>query len=294
MLDHWHVLGAGAMGCLFAQALHSTGARVTLILRTAPAAQVPVVIKRDNKPRECLLDAVTAETCGPIEHLLVTTKAYDVKHAVDSVAKYLSANSTLLLMVNGMGLAEQLGARLPQQRIVCGTSTEGAYKTATRHIQHAGRGVTHIGLQGSTVAPQWFTPWQKALPPCHWDTDIQTALWAKLAVNCVINPLTAIHRCRNGELAQPRYAQDIAQLCREVGQVSYATGHKRIAQTIEQKVAEVIAGTADNRSSMLQDMLHGRPTEIDYINGYLINVAQAQGIEAPLNRALLAKVKAHA
>lgn len=296
MPAHWHILGAGAMGCLFAQALHSQGARITLILRDAPAAQVPIVIERGNAKLDCLLDAVTAPSCGPIENLLVTTKAYDVAQAVDSIKDQLGANSTLLLMVNGMGLAEQLRASLPNQQIACGTSTEGAYRIDTpytphaRHICHAGRGVTRIGLQGTAQAPSWFSPWQEALPPCHWDADIETALWSKLAINCVINPLSAVHRCRNGELAQPKYAQDIAQLCKEVGQVSYATGRTRTAQTIAQSVAEVIAGTAENQSSMLQDLLHGRPTEIDHINGYLINVANTHGIAAPRSRALLAEV----
>jgi 2-dehydropantoate 2-reductase len=56
-------------------------------------------------------------------------------------------------------------------------------------------------------------------------------------------------------------------------------------------VARVIAGTADNRSSMLQDVEHGQPTEIDFITGYLLTVATQHGIDAPHNSALLERVK---
>ena len=168
------------------------------------------------------------------------------------------------------------------------------------HIRHAGRGETRLGSvsapggdeQGDIHArPAWFTTWQHGPLGCQWHPEIEAALWSKLAVNCVINPLTAIHRCRNGELAnRADLAASVALLCREVQQVSYAAGFTRTAQQLEGMVAKVISGTAQNRSSMLEDVERGRPTEIDYITGYLLQVADRHGIVAPHNRELYSRI----
>lgn len=292
---HWHVLGAGAIGCLYADALKRGGSDVSLLLREGQASSVTdLVVEHEGRRSTQQLPQLTPADCHGISRLLITTKAYDVRNAVAGVAHSLDDNCTVLLLVNGMGLVEQLQRDFPRLQIYCGTTTEGAYRTAPREIQHAGRGETRIGRQGQQQPPNWFGQWQRALQPCLWDANIETALWAKLAVNCVINPLTALHRCRNGELAtRAELAQQVADLCREVSQVSYAAGFTATAQQITQMAANVIAGTANNRSSMLQDVEAARPTEIDYITGYLLQVAADHGIKAPHNRALLEAIKKH-
>lgn len=281
------------MGCLYAHALRRSGCQVTLVLRAgAPSGKLPVVMEHAGARSELDVDAITPQSAAHISHLLVTTKAYDVRAAVASVAHLLHENCVVLLLVNGMGLAEQLVGQLPQLKVYCGTSTEGAYTVSTRHIVHAGRGETRIGRQGQREPPQWFGDWSRALTPCKWDADIETALWAKLAVNCVINPLTAVHGCRNGELAQrPELAVQVAALCDEVAAISRAAGFGSVAASLQAGVAKVISGTANNRSSMLQDVMSARQTEIDYITGYLLQVAGRLGIDAPLNLALLERIK---
>jgi 2-dehydropantoate 2-reductase len=281
------------MGCLYAHALQRRGCQVTLVLRAgAPAGKLPVVVEYAGTRSELHIDAITPQSGAQISHLLVTTKAYDVRAAVASVAHLLREDCAIVLLVNGLGLAEQLARDLPQPGIYCGTTTEGAYTVSTRHIVHAGRGETRIGRQGQREPPPWFGHWARALEPCVWDADIETALWAKLAVNCVINPLTAVHGCRNGELAQrPELAEHVAALCDEVAAISRAAGFGTVAASLHACVAGVIAGTANNRSSMLQDVISARQTEIDYITGFLLQEAARLGIDAPLNRALLEKIK---
>lgn len=291
---HWHVLGAGAMGCLYAEALHRTGCPVTLVLRAGHADQsVPVVVEHDGTRREIQFDAITPRSVtSRISHLLVATKAYDVRAAVSGVAHLLRQDCAVLLLANGMGLAEQLACDAPGLDIYCGTTTEGAYAVAAWNVVHAGRGQTRIGRQGQREPPAWFGEWAQALKPCVWDADIETALWSKLAVNCIINPLSALHGCRNGELAQrPELAAQVAALCDEVAKISRAAGFGSVAASLHASVAGVIAGTANNRSSMLQDVMHARQTEIDYITGYLLQVAARLDIDVPLNRALLERIK---
>jgi 2-dehydropantoate 2-reductase len=289
---HWHVLGAGAIGCLFAQALHRSGSNATLVMRAGTTQRfLPVIVEHGDQRREDQLPVLSASDHQPISHLLVTTKAYDVRDAVAGIAPLLGNKCVVVLLVNGLGLAEQLAADWPQLDIYGGTTTEGAYVIGAQHIRHAGRGQTRIGKEGLATAPPWFGQWSRAIDCCVWDAHITGALWSKLAVNCIINPLTAVHGCRNGELEQRReLAEQVALLCDEVASISRAAGFGEIAQQLPSTVAAVIAGTAGNRSSMLQDVTCGRRTEIDYITGYLLQVADRLGIPAPRNRALLEEI----
>jgi 2-dehydropantoate 2-reductase len=232
----------------------------------------------------------TAERDG-IDHLLVTTKAYDVAAAVASVAHRLHPHSVVLPLANGLGFAAQVAAAHPQLSLYSGTTTEGAYRIADLHIRHAGHGLTRIGALTGAAAPPWFTQWSNSPLQCQWEPDIAAALWHKLAINCAINPLTALHRCHNGELAaNAELRKAVGALCDEIAAVSRAAGHVAMAQHIHTDTAKVIAATASNRSSMLQDVLAGRRTEIDYITGHLTTVAGQLDIAIPNNSALLQKI----
>jgi 2-dehydropantoate 2-reductase len=297
---HWHILGAGAIGCLVAHALAGAGCEVTVLLRPgATRGPRPLVVEREGHRSEHRVNAETTTAVGEISRLVVTTKAYDALQAVQALAPRLTEDTEILLLVNGMGVAEQLAAVVPTSRVFAGTTTEGAYRIAPLHIRHAGRGTTRLGQLGTDHAPlaahqpaPWFGDWRASELDCTWDTAIEAALWNKLAVNCVINPLTALHRCRNGELAsRPELAAEVDALCREIMQVSYAAGFTETAQRLDREVASVIAGTAGNRSSMLEDVERARATEIDYITGYLLQVAERHGIVAPRNRELYRRIR---
>lgn len=290
---HWHVLGAGAIGCLFADALHRGGCKTTLVMRAGSRQKsLSIVVEREGVRREQQLDVVTPDHKAVITHLLVTTKAYDVRDAVASIAHLVTEDGVVLLLANGMGFAEQVGRDWPHLNIVCGTTTEGAYRIDGQHIHHAGRGETRIGRTGQKEPPPWFGHWARAINPSLWDRNIETALWSKLAVNCIINPLTAVHGCLNGELTgRSDLVAQVAALCDEVAHICRAQGFAEVAAALPHSVAEVITGTAGNRSSMLQDVQSGHRTEIDYITGYLLQVADRHGIDAPHNRVLLESIK---
>ena len=296
---HWHILGAGAIGTLFADALSTEGGEVSLILRDGVHGETRTqVVERGD-----LVSEKHVKTTGPrghtdISHLLVTTKAYDVCAAIDSVIPRLNPDCNVVLLSNGMGFQEQVLASIPSLNIFCGTTTEGAHLLAAGHVRHAGRGETRIGFAAKTAddkRPVWLHQWERAVDNSVWDSDIQPALWTKLAVNCVINPLTALNRCHNGELeARKSLANQVAPLRDEVAAVCRAQGHVKIAAALPRITAAVIQATSGNRSSMLQDMDAGRLTEIDYITGYLLAVADQHSIDIPLNRALFEAIKSRA
>ena len=287
----WHVLGAGALGCLFASALGRDGCPTTLLLRQGSSAtHATVEVEHGGVSSRLELPVSTPAADGYISHLLVTTKAQDVHDAVLSVAHRLDAASQVLLLVNGLGFDWKLRSELPAPEYFYGTTTEGAYRLGRHHICHAGRGLTRIGQPGRAQAPDWFGQWSRAVNPTVWDPQIDQSLWLKLAINCAINPLSALQRCRNGELASPQLAPRVMTLCEEIMQVSAAAGFAGVTADLPGQVMAVIRATAGNRSSMLQDVLAGRPTEIEYITGHLLRVAQQHGVAVPHNEAIYTRI----
>jgi 2-dehydropantoate 2-reductase len=291
----WHILGAGAIGSLFACAFSQAGCESRLITRRVEIDTRPtqnINLSSRFGVQACQPSLSPAQDNTPIEHLLITTKAYDVRKATATVAHRLTPHTRVVLMVNGMGIREELEADHPHLDIYCATTTEGAYRTADRGIVHAGSGLTQLGRAGTETAPPWFANWQNTPLACLWVNNIEQTLWEKLAVNCAINPLTAINRCRNGALAEePSQREKLAGLCEEIATVTAALGYQRLAQQLQERVLQVVQATAGNRSSMLQDVMAGRATEIDYITGYLVRTASSHGIPVPLNSAISEEVR---
>jgi len=289
----WHILGAGAMGCLFASKLQRQGIATTLLLRdTAGTDSTELRVDHDGGEMRYRLPVSAISDTGHISHLLVATKAQDVCTAVVSLGRRLDQSSQVLLLANGIGFGEELAVAQPAPCYYYGITTEGAYRIDARHIHHAGRGETRVGRPGLSAPPDWFSRWSAAAAPCLWDAHIEQALWLKLAINCAINPLTALHRCRNGELAAPRFRTELAELCDEIMRVSAAAGFGGTTADLAAGVDRVIRATAQNRSSMLQDVLAGRSTEIEYLTGHLLRRAAALGIAAPRNERLYRSITA--
>lgn len=296
-MQHWHILGAGAIGGLFASLLQTAGTPCTLLLRAEDpdlAVGTAALTLRRGEQRQTSRFSVSASSdSGPISHLLVCTKAYDIVAAIAGVAHRLAPGAVVVMLANGMGYQQQVRARWPQLDSFSGSTTEGAFREGRRAICHAGQGSTLIGQPGRVAAPDWFQTWLALPASCEWSADIDTVLWRKLAINCAINPVTALYRCRNGELAQrPQLAALVGELCAEISAIGIAAGQQRAVSNLRQQVMAVIAATADNRSSMLQDVLAGRATEINYLTGYLLARGREHGVPAPRNAALLAAVQA--
>lgn len=287
--EHWYVLGAGAIGSLFAQRLVAAGCGVSLLLRDSDAAQLTLTLDSGGNRLQRQFPVSLVHEPGPISRLLVSTKATHVDTAITSIHHRLQADTTLLILANGMGFANALPHGVTAFR---GTTTEGAYRLHTDHTVHAGSGLTRVGMPGTAMQPPaWFTASWGQLAGCQWDHAIEITLWKKLAINCVINPLSAACRCRNGELASAAYRPLLSAVCAEVVSACRAAGQAQAALSLLEDVLQVIQATAQNRSSMLQDVLQRRRTEIDYINGFLLRQPLVADLDLPLNRRLIATIE---
>lgn len=296
MENTWYILGAGAIGHLLAYKLHKAGLPVCLLLRENGMQREAfelVHADTENSEKPTLpYKRVHELEPGEIARLIVTTKANQACDAFATIASHLALNAHCLLLHNGMGVYERLLERYPQQSIALGATTEAAFWRDTNALVYAGRGKTHIGHPGSKKPLQWTRDLLSADLDFEWEPDIERRMWAKLTINCAINPLSALHRCSNGELGRdPALRESVGVLCEELALVTAARGHEDLAQTIEESVFSVIDSTAQNYSSMMRDVDRGQKTEVEHITGYLIAEAEAHDIPCPANRELLMRIR---
>ncbi|MBO2697464.1 ketopantoate reductase family protein [Shewanella algae] len=295
------ILGIGAIGQLLAQQLAAAGLEPWLL----PRANTPSLAEQGEKQvytlelgdqslqTSFLCLAQDSSKLKQLDLLLVTVKAYQVEAALEPLLPKLHPDCRILLLHNGLGPHQSLAAKLNGRQLSLGTTSQGALKLSSNHIRQTGSGLTQIGdLIGAPMPEAMKTALLNAIPGSQWSDTILEALWQKLAVNAVINPLTAIHRVNNGALAAPEFEGTICAILDELLQVAKQEGISLTFDTLHARVKEVIRLTAANYSSMYQDLKHGRKTEIDYINGYLQQRAEQYGLTLPINSELVAQIKA--
>lgn len=293
----WTILGAGAIGCLWGASLQQAGLDVTLILRAAARLQQfqqigGIRLSRDSEQWLCPVKATLARDARPIERLLLCTKAFDTEAALRSVLPLLRPSARILVLQNGLG-NQQLAAELVGVgRLFAGSTTDGAWLQEPFDVVHAGRGETAIGpLDDGPNDLIDELPGDFGLQLTA-DPDIETTLWRKLAINCAINPLTALHGCRNGELARvTEYRQRLSLLCDEFERVAAARRIRLFDTPLVEQALRVATLTGNNYSSMLQDIRLRRQTEIEQISGFLCREAERLGIEVPTHREMLHRIR---
>ena len=281
----WTVVGEGAIGLLSAARLHLAGYPVQLHRRTA--GPFDFVFQSAVSSQSLSLPSQIQQ---PYSSILLPVKAYAVLDAVKQLLPLLSDNAQLVLSHNGMGTIEQLLPLLkPEQGLWFLSTSHGAFKPDHSTVVHSGLGQSVLGaLNQAALAQQQSVEqaMQAALGPLVVMADIWPALWQKLAVNAVINPLTALHQCKNGELSNSKYAAAVELLIEEFVLVAKAAGQDFSIEAIQNRVTQVIGQTADNYSSMQQDFAKGRRNELDYITGFLLKQAEQHQLQLPAHQAI--------
>ena len=297
MHDHtvnstWYILGCGAIGTLFAAKFLQQSIHCRLLSRHQQPDQQLMrlqVTHLDNSIEHFSINASAVSSPQPIARLMVCTKSYQTLAAIESIATRLTANASIVLLQNGMGQQQLIAERFPNLTIIAATTSVGALLNAPLEVSHTGLGKSVFGA---------FT--EKKVPGAIIDSlssidlqrvpDIRLQLWNKLKINAVINPLTALYNCANGELAtKPNLYRKTVQLCTEIDFIDRALDWAPHCPTLADVMA-VVEATAGNYSSMQQDIIHQRPTEIEFINGYLQRLADNLKLETPSNQKLIAAI----
>ncbi|AOM41162.1 2-dehydropantoate 2-reductase [Xenorhabdus hominickii] len=282
------VLGCGTIGKLWLAALSSQNHSIQAWLRV-PQASISIQLKHyDGKISHQQFPANNEKHLAESELLLVCLKAWQVSDAINNLAPKLSPRCAILLLHNGMGTQDELLPLL--NPILLGVTTHAAYQK-NGIVYHKAQGMTHIG--SATINADKLSGLadvlHSALPDVAWHNKIYTISWMKLAANCIINPLTVMYDCNNGELMNHR--AQIQLLCDEIHYVMKHDGIHTTKQTLIDYVMNVIEQTAENYSSMLQDIRAQRHTEIDYITGFLLRRARIHGLSLPQNTIFYQNIK---
>ena len=295
------IIGAGAMGGLFG-ALLAPHAAVSLLTTNQEHAAVMgghglTLVDLDGATRRVPVRVLTdpQDYGRRADLVLVCTKTRATAQAAATARDLLAADGLALTLQNGLGNLKQLVAAVGAQRAAAGVTSQAATLLAPGRVRHAGSGPTVLGIppgreEAITAVAGLFT---RAGLETRISDDVDSLLWSKLIVNVGINALTALLRVPNGVLAQtPECDLLMARAVAEAVAVARALSIGLDGERQLERVREVCLRTADNRASMLQDILRGRPTEIDAINGAVVARGRAAGVDTPVNLLLTQLVQA--
>ncbi len=294
------IVGPGAIGSLFAAYLAKAGQDVWLLDKDNKRADIlnDIGIKVEGVSGNWQAKVnVTADPgkIGKAEFIIICVKSYDTRKAVKDIAPLVGRDSLVVTLQNGLGNIEVLSESFGSQSVAAGTTNMGANIQGVGLLRHAGLGETVLGrLDGkTTISLRTLREiFNEAKLPARTSRDIEGILWSKLIINVGINALTAITGLNNGSLIEFEWTSRI--LKDAVTEAVKVAKRKRIKLIFDDplgKVESVCEATAKNISSMLQDRLKKKKTEIDFINGVIVRQAQSLGIPAPVNQVLYELVK---
>jgi len=228
--------------------------------------------------------------------IFLCLKSFQISSALKKVSNHLNKYASIVLAHNGMGtLAELPKSIIDKHNIYTLLTTNGCLRSAPLTIAHTGVGSTDIGLiSGVTDIEHQQSITQllnTALPNVKYHKEIKQKQWLKLAINCVINPLTAVKNINNGQINNAEYLQKKIAILEEIIAIANIEGVKLDLEELTQTVEKVAQATAINSSSMRCDVLANRKSEIDYINGYIHRLGREHNIATPENTKMWQAVK---
>ncbi|HSG33342.1 MAG TPA: 2-dehydropantoate 2-reductase [Sphingomonadaceae bacterium] len=294
------VVGAGAMGCLYAAAFHRGGCEVELVdvNREHIAAINQNGLDLETRAgRETLrLPAHHPEGArGTADLVLLFTKVFHTRDALIGAAHLIGPDTHVLTLQNGLGNAERVAERIARDKVLVGIASLPADLLGPGKVRSMGEGGSRIypaftkdeGFAARVVEALERGGMQASLEP-----RIHEAIWEKAIFNATMNPLCALTRRTPGFLGRHRESVEmIHELVEEGVAVANACGFPIDAKPIHDLTMVSRVDHADHEASMLQDIKAGRRTEVDAINGAIVEAAKAAGIEAPLMETLWRLVK---
>jgi 2-dehydropantoate 2-reductase len=284
------VLGAGAIGSYYG-ALLSKKSDVLLIGRRPHIEAINsegLVLSGDVEETFKVKATEEVEEVPSGSLILLTTKAYDSEEAISPLKGRLGSDVVIVVLQNGLGNEEIV-------KSIVGGEAEVVRGLATSGVEFTEPGKIFVRLVGETVLGEGGTGRRiaKLFNECGLKTrlseDMPFEVWSKLTMNCVINPLSAILRVPDKEIA----ADSLRGLRRRIVEECVAVGKARgveLDMSILENLERVIP-TYENFSSMCQDIMKGKRTEIDFLNGKVVEIGRRQGIPTPVNEVITSLIK---
>ncbi len=297
------VVGAGAVGGYYGGMLALAGVPVTLIARAAHVdaiARDGLAIVRADRRDVARVEATTQMTAiRTADVVLVCVKSPDTRAVALEMAPHLAPGATVVSLQNGVANADVLAETLPAV-VLASVVWVGVSMDAPGVVRHAGRGDLELGVARSGAgrpgakarAADIAAMFERAGVPCPVVDDIDAALWRKLITNCAFNAISALGRARYGRMAADPATRELMETAiREAVAVARASGVAIDEAAMIASVWRTAAAMAAQHSSTAQDVVRGKRTEIDMLNGFVVSRGDALGVPVPVNRTLHALVR---
>lgn len=240
------------------------------------------------------------------DYIFLTTKTYDIEKAVLQYKKLIDVSNWLVILQNGIGNEDIVSIYLSKSKLIRIVTSNGAFLESPGNLIHTGDGFTKIGFPflgdinknraELDKANMDLTILKELLQLAGLETqivkDINKESWEKVFVNVGINAFGALANLKNGQLLESKGLKHLmGEAIEEAVQVAKM---KKIQLSDKDFITEtynVAKRTSENKNSMLQDILNGMATEIDFINGRVLKYAKELGIKVPINELLTHLIK---
>jgi 2-dehydropantoate 2-reductase len=281
-------MGAGAVGCYYGGMLARAGHAVTLIGRPA---HVQAVAANGLRMQTLSFDETVtlSASTGPgavagADVVLFAVKSPDTESAGEEMRSFLKPGALVLCLQNGVDNAERLRRVLPGQAVAAAVVYVATEMAGPGHLRHHGRG--ELVIEPSSRSAELAQALVSAGVPTAISDNVRGALWAKLILNCAYNALSAVARLPYGELVQrpgvKDVMRDVVAECRAVAAADGVT----LPGDVDTAVRRIAETMPSQYSSTAQDLMRGKPSEIDHLNGYVVRRGEALGVPVPANRVL--------
>ena len=313
------IIGAGSIGSLFGGTLadvQSSEYSIEMIFfgRKAHVEEINkngLIFESDQKVRkirnisayenpELYTTALDSVPIG-FDFLFLCTKTYDIESALNEYKKIIDESKWLVVLQNGIGNEDLIKDFCPKEKILRIVTSHGALLKAPGHVIHTGIGFTKIGVFFKEYVKSHKKEYEKIqsdidllqilLDLAGFNTivvaDILVECWEKIFINIGINPFGALTGLTNGELLKIEgLKQLMAEAVNEAIHIAQKKEIKLPTKDFVEIMYEVARKTSENKNSMLQDVLKGKRTEIDFINGRIVKYAKELGVKVPINETL--------
>lgn len=286
------IIGAGAMGCLYGAYLSKKNEVIMLDVFEPQVEALNkngiTVLEEDGCENHYgNIVAMKSGTCDVIADLVIVfVKSTFTESALEANKKMFGEHTIVMTLQNGAGNDRKIAKYVATKNIVIGTSKHNSVNMGQGKVRHSGTGFTTIGSNLGRI--EALDKIETVLTESGFNTevsdDIQRIIWSKLFVNLSINTFTAITRSPIGSMIENKYAWDFAEkmICEAVD-VAEADGTHFSYMEVLNMVHHVCEDAGKGYSSMYQDVQHCIPTEIDAINGAIVEQAKHYNVPAPYN-----------
>lgn len=287
------VMGAGAVGCYFGGMLARAGHEVVLVGRQVHADAISRcglrMETRSFDERVAVHAATSPDAVRGATLVLFCVKSPDTESAGRAIAPHLADGALVLCLQNGVDNADRLRTVLPGRQVAATVVYVATEMAGPGHVRHHGRG--ELVIEPSPGSEPAAMSLAAAGVPTEISANVRGALWAKLIVNCAYNAVSAIAQRPYGENVRSEGIQELMRdVVAECVAVAQADG-VQLPPDMDGAVQRIAQSMPTQFSSTAQDLARGRRTEIDHLNGLVVQRGQALGIPTPVNRALWALVR---